>query len=163
MTDIHITYAELQKAVRLSKDIFKQLQQKYPELDGYLVFSRFGPGSGQSDHTDDVFKVLGEFPGMIEDSNAKTINIDAMLKLNGVLRDRKADSKAKMQAIEKYKPSQLSMLRFHSDILVEIRFNQLRYSLIHALQSDPLVSHNHDVSHSIRVVLGNFKELIEID
>ncbi len=71
---------------------------------------------------------------------------------------QKASDETKKAAEKEFEITNQKDLKFCGDILIEIRFHQLCYTLIHALQTDDLVSHDYDVNHSIRVVLGSLED-----
>ena len=136
-----MNYQALCKVVETAKERFELLKGKYPELRAYLVFSRFGPQSGQCALTTGGKTILTQFASMVMDDAAKRAGLDQAARgEKGVV-----DSET---------------LSFYGDVLVELRFSELRYELIHEIQQDPLIDSRRSEAGSIRVVLGSLEELL---
>ncbi len=142
-----LRYDQLRTAVAVAEQRFKLLKDKYPEMRAYLVYCRFGPGSGQCDLTLSVSKMLESFPKMI-DSLPVTRDV-----LEAALKDGNQAVAEKVQA----------GTTFCSDVLIELRFGILSYKLIDQLQEDELVDRNRTHKGTIRVILGSLDELAEAD
>lgn len=149
---------ELKGVVEKSYAIFNKLKKKYPDLDGYLVFSS---PYGQCELTTNAYEILNSFPQMIADDSRRYKEKSLML-----LKDiAKIELKIKKNT-ERQKPIDNLMLQLNEftsnleicdDIFVEIRFNhKADYHLIHKLQKDETIFHKHttQTKASIRIVLG---------
>lgn len=135
-------YQGLCCAVETVKKRFELLKENVPELKAYLVFSRFGPRSGQCALTTSGETILKEFPLMVMDDPAKRAGLDQLARgEKGVV-----DSET---------------LSFYGDVLVELRFSELRYELIREIQRDPLIDSDRSDVGSIRAVLGSLEELLQ--
>lgn len=133
---------KLKTAVKNSKTVFKKIKEKHSTLSGYLVFSS---PNGQCELTDDMEKILSEFPDMVHDSNVKN---EAISLIN-----KKAITEQMLTKKE---------LDIKEDTFIEIRFAQPNLDLIFEMQKDPLVSQKHtpQTQASIRIVLGTLGELL---
>jgi hypothetical protein len=128
-------------AMNQAETVFQQLKRQYPSLKGYLVYSS---PSGQCDLTDNMEKILTEFPDMIHDSKVKTEAINLINKKGSI-----------EQMLTKKE------LDIKEDTFIEIRFKNPNLDLVFEMQKDPLVSQKHTPQSqaSIRIVFGTLGEL----
>ncbi len=84
-----INFFDLLDVVCRSKTLFAKIKDKYPELKGYLVFSRFGTNSGQCNLTTDAVAILNQFPKRVVDDSVKAEDIEKLRKLRAVKDDPK--------------------------------------------------------------------------
>ena len=134
----------LRKIVTLAQQRFASLKNKYPYLQGYLVFAAHGRQTRADNSLDEIFK---EFPAMfVPDENFFNLS-----QLIPTIRNKEQQKKAhKLYA----------KLKFNTNVNIEIRFNKLNYELIKKLQQDPLVNQKltPQTAASIRIVLGTIAE-----
>jgi len=157
-----MNFTKLEIAVGRANIIFKKLKMKYPDLDGYLVFSS---SYGQCRLTTDGVKILDSFPQMIMDSKYKDKVIHLLQKISEIELENKKQS-GKPKSTEKLKlqlDEALGDLQIKNDTFVEIRFHS-SLDLIFELQKDELISREHtpQTKASIRIVLGTMEELCKI-
>jgi len=133
---------KLENVVENSNTVFKKIKEKHNTLSGYLVFSS---PNGQCELTDNMEKILSEFPDMVHDSKVKN---EAISLINKKLSIEQMLTKKELDIKE--------------DTFIEIRFAQPNLDLIFAMQKDPLVSQKHtpQTQASIRIVLGTLGELL---
>lgn len=133
---------KLKNTAEKSNALFKKIKAKYTTLSGYLVFSS---PNGQCELTDDMEKILSEFPDMVHDSKLKN---EAITLINKKVSIRQMPSKEELDIKE--------------DTFIEIRFAKANLNLIFEMQKDPLVSQKHTqkTRASIRIVLGTIGELL---
>lgn len=155
---------ELETVVEKSKSLFKKLKDKYTNLSGYLVYSS---PYGQCELTASIAEILNHFPEMIIDCKSKEKGLLLLQKINDIEIENKK-SAGNPKSTEKF-ITQLDEivedLKVNKDIFVEIRFKDIDFDLIFALQKDDLVSLEctPQTHASIRIVLGTLDELLKIN
>jgi len=158
---------KLKNVTEQSKEIFKNIKQKYVDLSGDLVFSSL---YGQSDLTDDINEILKLFPNMIVDSQQKERAFELTQILVSLEMDKKKTGEIKANEaknIEKAKSDLahiVNNLQLKEDTFIEIRFdlkNKFNLDSVFHLQKDELVSQKHtpQTKASIRIVLGTIGEI----
>ena len=146
----------LESAVAAGKKIFARLKREYPELEAYLVLAHRGQ---QSDLTTNPILMLENAGQMIADDTAKR---DASRLLADMKRLESAGANERaIQFVQKALEARGRDLRFLPEVQIEIRVHTLRYSLVWALQSNPLVDRRltPQTRASIRIVLGTLGHL----
>ena len=151
---------DLKKVVKKSREVFKKIKEKYPDLSGDLVFSS---PFGQCKLTTDMAEILNSFPQMIVDCKQQEKGLELLQKITEIESgNKKSDYKAK--SFEKFKlelSEVINKLEVKEDTFVEIRFDKTGLLLIFELQKDELISQEHtpQTKASIRIVLGMLKDL----
>jgi len=130
-------------AMTHGETIFQQIKNQYPTLKGYLVYSS---PFGQCEVTNNMEKILSEFPDMVHDSKVKT---EAVSLIN-----KKGKNGPKLTRED---------LDVKEETFIEIRFKEMIFDVIFALQKDPLVSQQYTPQRqaSIRIVLGTIGDLYQ--
>ncbi len=146
--------------------VFKEIERKYVDLSGYLVFSS---PHGQCTLTSDRLMIMTEFPDMVQDSAPKQKALALIALLRSIETDKKikkaTDKKVDLtqlrESAERDLQPMLDLVEFKDDTFVELRFVNTSLDLILDLQTDPLVSQEHTPwsRASIRIVLGTLEEL----
>lgn len=126
-----LNFYQLQTAVTAAKWQFAIIRKKYPELKGYLVLSL--PG-GQTGVDSSPIQILNEFPKLITDEKARATARNLLEQLEA--KDLKEPEKARL---EQRLAQVARQFKYDETCQVEIRFEQLNYSLIWKLQTDELV------------------------
>lgn len=129
--DIELTWSQVAKVVDHGKRTLKQIRAKYPGLGAYLVFAS---RHGQVEIDASPAKVLKDFPAMLVDSPARgrASTLLGRMAASGLGKEQLAELGA---ALEK----QLTDCRVSGEVNVELRFNDLKFEQIWALQADELV------------------------
>lgn len=158
-----MNYSKLEIAVGRSNIIFKKLKTKYPNLDGYLVFSST---LGQCQLTTDRAKIADSFPEMVIDGKEKEKVLHLMAKISEIESENKREG-SKARSSEKFRDKlneAVSDLEYKDDTFVEIRFNKGNLDLIFELKKDELISQEHtpQTQASIQIMLGTVEELCRI-
>lgn len=151
---------ELKIAAEKSNVIFKRLKMKYPNLDGYLVFSS---RDGQCGLTINLVDISKSFPQMVVDCNYKMKGLQLWQKINDI--EAKNKQNVTQKSTEKLREQLeeiVKNLEVKEDTFVEIRFKSADLDLIFELQKDELISQKHtpQTKASIRIVLGTLGELL---
>lgn len=158
--DEFMNATQLKFAVDKSNELFARIKQKYPDLDGYLVFSSL---YGQCGLTTNLADILKSFPQMVVDSKHKIKGLQLLQKINDIeaenkqnVTNQKSTEKLRQQLDEIVKNREVK-----EDTFVEIRFKVTDYDIIFELQKDDLVSQEHtpQTKASIRIVLGTVGEI----
>ncbi len=124
-------YDYLNPIDKSAKERLKLLKQKFPKLDGYLVYSsRFGQAAVGT-QCKELFK---QFSKMFVNSKAKTEALD-LLEYQSYTELTPTDIKSVDTKIE----GLVKTLLISEDIVIAIVFNELNYDLISKLQQDDLV------------------------
>jgi hypothetical protein len=146
----------LESAVATGREIFGRLRQKYPDLKAYLVLAH---RSEQIGLTSSPMDLLTNCPGMVVDDDAKREAL--RLQTDKKRLETAAQNDIKRQRVDRELAERLKALRFLPEVQIEIRFEGLKYTLIHALREDPLVDRDltPQTRASIRIVLGNLATL----
>lgn len=148
--------AELDRAVAAARSIFAQLRNRYPDLKAYLVLCR---GDQQTELSSNPLDILNASPQVVVDSIAKREALRLLAE------KKKAEANggpgASAQNLSRELDARLHALHFAPDTQIEIRFADLRYRLVWALQQDPLVdrARTPQTKASIRIVLGSLETL----
>lgn len=152
---------ELKAVVEKANYIFKKLKEKYPNLDGYLVFAS---PYGQCRLTTDVAEILNSFPQMIVDCRQKEKGLQLLQKIAEIDSENKKNI-GKNKSSEKVKlqcSDVVNNLEIKDDTFVEIRFKDGNLDLIFKLQTDELILQEHtpQTKASIKIVLGTIGEFL---
>jgi len=149
-----------------STAIFKKIKGKYPDLEGYLVYSS---PRGQCNLTTDLFEILKTFPAMIVASSQKEKTVALVQSIVSLEKEKKDNVNAKETVVEKIRQlkndlsQMIDDLALRDDTFVEIRFDEKKVNLplIYELQKDELVSrvNTPQTKASIRIVLGTMRDL----
>lgn len=150
----------LEAAVAASKNIFAQLQAGHPGMKAFLVLAHHGR---QTELTSDPIRILEDCEPMIASDDIKREAL-RLLSEKGQLESAGASEKA-IQPVIKALAARGRELRFLPEVQVEIRFHVLKYALVWALQSDPLIDREltPQTKASIRIVLGTVERLSRKD
>jgi len=151
---------KLKVVVDNSNAIFKKLKSKYPNLDGYLVFSS---PYGQCELVANPAEILISFPQMVVDCRQKEKSIQLFKNIYSTEeknRGNRGNPKSNddlMQQLDEVAKN----LEVREDTFVEIRFRKGDWDLIFKLQQDELISQKHtpQTKASLRIVLGTIEEL----
>ena len=150
----------LEEAVAASKGVLAKLQSEYPDMRAYLVLAHRGQ---QTELTSDPIRILEDCEPMIASDDIKREAL-RLLSEKGQLESAGASEKA-IQPVIKALAARGRELRFLPEVQVEIRFHVLKYALVWALQSDPLIDREltPQTKASIRIVLGTVERLSRKD
>ncbi len=146
----------LEEAVAASKGVLAKLQSEYPDMRAYLVLAHRGQ---QTELTSDPIRILEDCESMMVSDDIKR---EALRLLSEKRRlESAAASEKAIQPVIKALAARGRELRFVPEIQIEIRFHVLRYALVWALQSNPLVDREltPQTRASIRIVLGTLDHL----
>lgn len=143
-----LTLTQFQQAIAAALLQFSQLRKKHPTLKAYLVLSS---RSGQTKFDSELADAIREFPVLLLDGAAKTKALELIKKL----KPKESNTPEQIQLKDEFKELTKS-LDFNGSVQVELRFNQLDYDLIPALQTDVLVDRDltPQTRASIRIALG---------
>lgn len=151
---------KLKVVVDNSNAIFKKLKTKYPNLDGYLVFSS---PYGQCELVANPAEILNSFPQMVVDCRQKGKGIQLYEKINSIEEKNRANrgNPKSTEDLRQQLDEVVKNLELKEDTFVEIRFRRADWGLIFKLQQDELISQQHTLQTkaSIRIVLGTIEEL----
>lgn len=150
----------LEAAVAASKNIFAKLQSGHPGMKAYLVLAHHGR---QTELTSDPIRILEDCAPMIASDDIKREAL-RLLSEKRRLEATGASEKA-IQPVMKALAARGRELRFLPEVQVEIRFHVLKFALVWALQSDPLIDQEltPQTKTSIRIVLGTLGGLSRKD
>jgi hypothetical protein len=141
---------QLKLVVEVYQERFGEIKKEYQDLKAYLVFC-MPPGQVELDAT--TRQILQQFPEMVVDGPAKK---DALKIVSEIRKAEKQDKSAEADRLTKQLGDLVPRIRYDDNVRVEIRFKDLRFKLVWALQADELV--NRDLTPqtkaSIRIVLG---------
>jgi hypothetical protein len=154
-----IGFEGLEAAVAASKGIFAKLQSVYPDMRAYLVLVHHGQ---QTELTSNPIQILDDCDQMVATDGAKR---DALRLISEMKRLESAGANQKaVQEISRKLTARGRGLQFLPEIQIEIRFHTLRYALVWALQSEPLIDLGltPQTKASIRIVLGTLDRLSRI-
>ena len=156
MHENKITARDLVAVVDKARDRLSLLKTKHPKLDAYLVFSS---SLGQADINLGTRQLLKEFPLMFPDAHEKEEIEREVTRMNE--EEKLKDLQRKLN--DKLVPM-LERLQVDGATQVELRFGQLHYETVWALQSDELVDRKltPQTRSSIRIVLGTVASFLEI-
>lgn len=151
-----IGFDGLEAAVAASKGIFAKLQSEYPDMRAYLVLAHRGQ---QTELTSNPIQILDDCDQMVVDCDAKREALRLLAEMKR-LETKGANQKA-VQELSGKLTDRGRELRFLPEVQVEIRFHVLRYALVWALQSNPLIDQalTPQTKASIRIVLGTLDHL----
>ena len=151
-----ITFKGLEAAVAASKGIFAKLQSEYPDMRAYLVLAHHGQ---QTELTSNPIQILDDCDQMVAADEVKREAL-RLLAEKGRLETKGANQKA-VQELSGKLTARGRGLRINPEVQVEIRFHTLRYALVWALQSNPLIDQalTPQTKASIRIVLGTLDRL----
>jgi len=127
--------SELKAAVEKSNAIFKKIKMKYPDMQGYLVFSS---PYGQCRLTDDMVEILNLFPKMIVDFRHKQKGLQLLQKIDDIESENKRKT-GYPRSFDTYRiqlSEVVNRMSVKEDTFVEIRFNQTPLDIIFQLQTD---------------------------
>ena len=129
---------------------FGQIKTKYPELKAYLVF--FLP-LGQVNIEASPKQILSDFPEMVVDNKAKN---DGLRLISEIKKAEKQERSSEVDRLNKQFDLFVPQIRYDENVRVEIRFKDLKFKLVWALQADELVDRDLTLQTkaSIRIVLG---------
>lgn len=146
----------LETAVAAGKDIIVQLKGECPDLEAYLVLAHRGQ---QCDLTTNPIHVLENADQMVADDIAKRDVLRLLVDMKRL--ESTGANKRDLPAVQKALLARGRDLRFLPEVQIEIRFHTLRYSLVWALQANPLVDREltPQTQASIQIVLGNLAGL----
>lgn len=177
------------KAVERGQALLTELKKDYPELKLKPVFSRFGAGSGQCDLTNDLRKIVMEFPEMLmgesfshkkhEKSQGWTATSGRVQSVLGEpappekLRSLLFEIKRAEKEGEKETASNLwkeaiavekalldpEMKLYCGDVLIEYRPGDLKYEPLRRLQTDSRLPPGLNIVGNIRVIAGSLEFL----
>jgi len=110
--------------------------------NAYLVFSS---RSGQCRLTSDRLEIYKTFPGFF-------VKNEDQAKIDNLIKSREEGKELK---------SLLDKLKISPDVMIEFRFETMKYSLIETLKRHPRVKHPHDMMSRrwIRVIFSPIKEI----
>ena len=151
-----IGFEGLEAAGGASKGILAILQSEYPDMRAYLVLAHHGQ---QTELTSNPIQILDDCDQMVAADEAKREAL-RLLAEKGRLESAGANQKT-VQELSGKLTARGRELRFLPEVQVEIRFHVLRYALVWALQSNPLIDHEltPQTKASIRIVLGTLDHL----
>ncbi len=150
----------LEAAEAASRGILAKLQAEHPDLRAYLVMAHRGR---QTELTTNPIVILESCDQMVVDDAAKREALRLLAEMKR-LEAKGANQKAVHDLSNKL-TTRGRELRYNSEVQVEIRFHVLRYALVWALQSNPLIDHQltPQTKASIRIVLGTVGRLSRKD
>ena len=146
----------LEKAVATSAEIFKDLRKKFPALKAFLVLAHKDETMGLTTNPADI---LTGCPKMVVDSSAKRESLRLLAeKKKRKLAGRNEDTD---QRIINALAASLNNLQFIPEVQIELRFIDLKYNIVWALQADPVIDRKltPQTKASIRIVFGNLETL----
>ena len=141
---------QLKVAVERAQERFSQIKGKYPELKAYLVF--FLP-LGQVDIEAPRKQILSDFPEMVVNNKAKN---DGLSLISEIKKAEKQEKGSETERLNKQFDLLVPQIRYDDNVRVEIRFKDLKFKYVWALQADELVDRDltPQTKASIRIVLG---------
>jgi hypothetical protein len=149
------------KAVERAQSLLDELRQDYEELKLKLVFSRFGPRSGQCDMTTDLKKKTLDFPEMLAGDSFWAFR-DLLFKVRSAEKgkDKESFSNLREQANQVERRLLDPDLKLYcGDVLIEFRPGVLKYESLRRLQQDPRLPAELNKVGNVRVVAGALQEL----
>ena len=147
---------ELASAVDAAIETFKKLRAEYPKLKGYLVLAHSVQQVGLTSAPLDILTNCDE---MVVASTAKREALRLLAEKKQLGSGSASGSAA--QRISKELETHLKALQFVPEVQVEVRFDDLRFDVVWALQAHPLIDREltPQTKSSIRIVLGNLGKL----
>jgi hypothetical protein len=182
-----LAFDDLRVAVCTAEQILVSLRQRHARMDACLVIARRG---AQVRARAGVHEFLTEFPAAFVDSSDVVLAIETLrrvLNLEGELRQSRyvaalarlanrqeaarAATQRTCQLLEELSEVRASLeritplLRFRGNLQIELRFGDLDFALVAALQRDLLVDREltPQTSASIRIVIGRLTDLLDRD
>ena len=152
--------SELEAAVAAATETFGKLRTDHPKLKAYLVLSHGGQQTGL---TSNPLEILAACDEMVVAGTAKR---DALRLLAEKMRmEAEKASESAVQRIAKELAGHQSTLRLAPQVQIELRFADLRYELVWALQKHPLIDQELTprMKASIRIVLGTLENLSRLN
>lgn len=151
-----IGQTEIELAAARAQDVLKRLREEHPKLKAYLVFAH---RTQQTDLTTNPHEILVQCGDMVVANAAKQQALNLISE-----KKRLEASGASAGAIHRLSTDltdRLKTLHFAPDAQIEIRFHELSYELIWALQAHHLVDRTltPQTKASIRIVLGTLDTL----
>jgi len=146
-----LDYAQLQLAITAAKRQFSLIQAKYPAIKAYLVLSL---PSGQTGIDSGPLQILAEFPGMVIGDAVKTTALDLQARIKAM--EWRGTAGPEVEQLRKELERITWQFNYEETCQVEMRFHELQFDLIWALQADELVDLQltPQTKASIRIVLG---------
>ena len=146
----------LEVAVAASKDIFIKLKSEYTDMRAYLVLAHRGQ---QTELTSNPIQILDDCDQMVAPDEAKRETLRLLAEMKCL--ESAGANQITAQDISRKLTARGRELRFLPEIQIEIRFHDLRYALVWALQGNPLIDQTltPQTKASIRIVLGTLDRL----
>ena len=154
-----IGYGGLEAAVAASKGIIAKLQSEYPDMRAYLVLAHRGQ---QTDLGSNPINILEDCDQMVADDDIKRDALRLLIQMK--MMESAGASENAIQPVIKALAARGRELRFLPEVQIEIRFHDLRYALVWALQSNPLIDQKltPQTKASIQIVLGTLGHLCRV-
>ncbi|MEK6704611.1 MAG: hypothetical protein AABZ06_02375 [Bdellovibrionota bacterium] len=146
-------FKDIGRPIKRGQEILSELKKKFQEneLDSYIVVSSRW---GQIEVGTSPENALRTFPKLFLDSNYKTAALTILEQINKLNRKTTSVLSAKLTHA-------IAELDLDETVQIELRFGELRYDVVWALQKNPLVDQQltPQSKSSIRIVLGTLRSL----
>jgi len=146
---------QLNVVIKRAYHRFEQIKKKHPEVKAYMVFSS---RKGQVDIEASLRQMLQEFPEMVVDDKARN---EALKIITEIKKAEKNDRSSEVERLGRQLAMLTVQVRYDDNVRVEIRFKDLKYDHVWALQANEYVDRSltPQTKASIRIVLGTLRAL----